>query len=99
MLACVYLFLFPHGAINAAAEQSDHPQEEEELQCSLVNCLRWSAVKIPVSPVLSRLSAFAEGWESGGNTKGSALSGSDSATSPGVSTGGLSSSTSQLILL
>ena len=42
------LFLFPRGAINAAAEQSDHPQkgEEKKLQCSLVNCLRWSAVKM-----------------------------------------------------
>ena len=32
MLAWVYLFLFPRGAINAAAEQSDDPQEEEKLQ-------------------------------------------------------------------
>ena len=46
MLACVYLLFFPRGAINAEAEQSDHQQEEEKkLQCSLVNCLRWSAVK------------------------------------------------------
>ena len=95
----LFVFISARSDINAAAEQSDHPQEEEELQCSLVNCLRWSAVKIPVSSVLSRLSAFAEGWESGCNTKGSAISGSDSATSPGVSTGGLSSSASQLILL
>jgi len=45
-VACVYLFLFPREAINAETEQSDHHQKEEKkLQCSLVNCLRWSAVK------------------------------------------------------
>ena len=45
MLACVYLFLFPCEAINAEVEQSDHQEEEEEeLQCSVVNCLRGSAV-------------------------------------------------------
>ena len=41
MLACRLrlLVLFPRGAIY---HQSDH----QKLQCSLVNCLRWSAVKI-----------------------------------------------------
>ena len=47
LLASVCFYLFPRGAINAAVEQSDHHQEE--LQCSLVNCLRWSAVKKPFS--------------------------------------------------
>ena len=31
---------------NAEAEQSDHQEVKEKLQCSLVNCLWWSAVKI-----------------------------------------------------
>ena len=45
MLAGVYLFLFPRGAINAVTEQSDH-HHHPQLQCSLVNCLCWSAVKM-----------------------------------------------------
>ena len=55
MLACVYLFLFPCEAINAEVEQSDHHQEEE-LQCSVVNCLRWSAVKTTTNFPLLALS-------------------------------------------
>ena len=43
LAACVYLFLFPCGAINLEAEQSDHHQKVK-LQCSVVNCLRGSAV-------------------------------------------------------
>ena len=41
--ASLRLFVFVSEGINAEVEQSDH--QEEELQCSLVNCLRWSAVK------------------------------------------------------
>ena len=61
MLACVYLFLFPWEAINAEVEQSDHHQEKE-LQCSLVNCLRWSAVKREEKSSLFDLFSAFKGW-------------------------------------
>ena len=46
-LASDVVIVFLVQCSQGSKEQTDHHQKkEEELQCSLVNCLRWSAVKM-----------------------------------------------------
>ena len=56
-----WFICFCSKCVITTAEQSDHQKKVEELQCSLVNCLRWTAVKrihLSFLSILNELNKF-----------------------------------------